>query len=146
MNALKSIPVLVEAPATRDFCYQNTLPLLHEISHALRRLQQEQLPTTIDLNAIPFGPGDEQRLLEFLGRGEVSAHLEALGNSSVWESGYPGIWFIEHRNESGERVAFQMEITTLPAILATHPDDITESLSSLQKALENPSLGHRIGD
>ncbi len=119
-------------------CHQNSLPLLHEIAHALRRLQLEGTVTTLDLGAIPFGPEDEQRLLDFLGRGEVSAKLEAMGDSNIWESAYAGVWIIEHKNASGERVAFQLEITKLPAILETQQEDIAEGITMLQEALENP--------
>ena len=43
------------------------------------RLADTGEPTRIDLAALPFGPGDEKRLLGWLGRGEVSATIDALG-------------------------------------------------------------------
>lgn len=141
MSALDKIPIQIEASATTGPYHRNTLPLLHEIAHALRRFQAEGNSTTLDLGAIPFGPGDEQRLLDFLGTGEVSAKLDAMGDTNIWESAYAGVWIIEHKNASGERVAFQIEITKLPAILETQPEDIEESLIKLQEALENPKTG-----
>lgn len=138
MNELITFPIQAETSATTTSCHQNSLPLLHEITHALRRLQLEQTATTIDLSAIPFGPGDERRLLDFLGRGEVSAKLEAMGDSNIWESSYAGVWIIEHRSVSGERIAFQIEIAKLPRILSAQSEDIRESLSLLQESLKNP--------
>jgi hydrogenase-1 operon protein HyaF len=137
VSATDTIQIHTETFVTADSSYQNTLPLLHEINHALHRLQRRGKATTLDLGAIPFGPGDEQRLLHFLGEGEVSARLRAMGESAIWESAYAGVWIIEHRSTSGERVAFQIEITKLPAILESQPEDIEDSLSTLQQALEN---------
>ena len=120
---------------TADHRFHNTLPLLHEIAHALQRLHQDGTSTTLDLNAIPFGPGDERRLLNFLGEGEVSVKLQALGDSRIWESAYPGVWITEHKDTTGARVAFQIEITQLPRLLESQPEDIAEALSTLQDAL-----------
>ena len=73
VDRLKSIGVAVEeVPAGAG----NALPVLHEVLHALRRLSGNGDPTIIDLRSIPFGPGDEQALLETLGEGEISATLE----------------------------------------------------------------------
>ena len=137
MNTLGPSPLPFEVSATADPGYHNSLPLLHEIAHALRLLRLKGTTTTLDLSAIPFGPGDERLLLECLGRGEVSAKLEALGDSHIWESAYPGVWVIEHRNSCGERIAFQVEITRLPSILETRLEDIEEGLLALQRALAN---------
>ena len=141
MNAKKPTPIRFEPAAATDDCFQNSLPLLHEIAHALRRLHLEGVATTLDLNAIPFGPGDERQLIEFLGTGEVSAKLEAMGESHIRESGFSGVWIIEHWSANGERVAFQIEITKLPAILETQTEDIAEGLSMLQEALERLQAG-----
>ena len=143
MNASDTIPILIEKPAAASpsYSYSNSLPLLHEIAHALRRLHLRGKPTVLDLNAIPFGPEDERRLLDFLGQGEVSATLETMGSSQVRESKYPGVWLIEHRSSGGERVAFQIEITKLPRILESQPEDIGEALSTLQSALEDLQTG-----
>lgn len=141
MNALNTTPVPIEKFTAVEHRFGNTLPLLHEISHALHRLQVEGTVTTLDLNAVPFGPGDERQLVDFLGRGEVSAKLEAMGDSHIRESRYSGVWIVEHWNTSGERVAFQIEITKLPALLEAQQEDIAESLLMLQAALENARNG-----
>ena len=137
MNATDTIPIQLGTSATTGSSYQNTLPLLNEIAHALRRLHLEGSKTTLDLGALPFGPGDEKRLIEFLGRGEVSAKLEALGDSSIWESAYAGVWVIEHRSAGGERIAFQIEIAKLPGILEAQPEDIKAGLTLLQESLDH---------
>ena len=131
MSILDNIPVHIPSSvSTADRAY-NTLPLLHEIRHALERLSREGESTILDLRAIPFPPGDEQRLLDYLGTGEVEAQLHALGNSLIRETRYSGVWVVEHKNGDDERVALQIEITSVPAILRAQPEDIEEGLNRI---------------
>ncbi|MCB1758364.1 MAG: hydrogenase accessory protein HupE [Gammaproteobacteria bacterium] len=144
MTALEKIPILVEAPEAAAQSYLNTLPLLHEILHALRRLHRDGTSTALDLLAMPFGPGDEARLFEFLGNGELSAELDAMGQSSIRESRFSGVWIIEHKSSGGRRVALQIEVTRLPAILQTQPEDIGAGLDAMQEALETLKAGEPV--
>jgi len=114
----------------------NSLPVLHEVRHALHRLIQERQPTVIDLGAIPFGPGDEAELLEVLGHGEIEATLTALGPSRIWETAYPGVWLVDHRNAEHERTGLYIEVTEIPEILRAPRDDVLEGLDRLEARLE----------
>ena len=114
----------------------NVPPLLHEIRHALRNLLDNGETTTIDLRGLPMAPGEQQQLLEILGKGEVSAHLEALGKSEIIESSYAGVWLIIHYNNNGEVMGEFIEITRMPAILKAQASDMEESLAALQMKLE----------
>jgi hydrogenase-1 operon protein HyaF len=135
MSDLEHIAVAVEPIGSAGKDWGNALPILHEIRHGLERLAQTSEPTLIDLHAIPFGPGDEERLLEFLGRGEVQAGIEALGTTRVWESEIPGVWLVDHRNGNNERVALHIEINRIPDILRTQSDDILEAVARLDARL-----------
>ena len=131
MSSLEEIAVRIESPPGEVPLTHNTLPLLHEIRHALERLHREGESTVLDLRAIPFAPGDEQRLLERLGKGEVQVKMSALGESRIHESRFAGVWVVEHDNPQGERVALQIEIARIPAILLTPENDIEVSLATL---------------
>jgi hydrogenase-1 operon protein HyaF len=137
MQKLRDIEIRTECPDPPT-SHGNVTPILHEILHALKRLEQNAETTTIDLRAMPFGPGDEAQLRETLGRGEVAAQLDALGNSEIWETAFPGVWMLEHHNSVGERIAWQIEITRIPAILQTPAEDLAESLDRLDKWLDGP--------
>ncbi len=113
----------------------NALPLLHEIRHALERLIHQGEATAIDLRALPFGPGDEAELLEVLGRGEVEANLEALGTSLVWETSFPGVWVVDHRDAEGRRIALAIEVTRIPEVLLSQPGDLRTALVRLDETL-----------
>ncbi|MCU0766441.1 MAG: hydrogenase expression/formation protein [Gammaproteobacteria bacterium] len=132
MSALDNIAVRVESAGNLT---RNALPLLHEIRHALARLAESGESTAIDLRSIPFGPGDEADLLAALGTGEVTAQLQALGESRITETSYPGVWVVDHYNADGQRIAFQVEVTPVPQILAAQPADVADGLQRLEAAL-----------
>lgn len=117
----------------------NLLPLLFEIRHALERLEKGGEGTTIDLQRLPLAPGEEKRIAERLGAGEVRAEFEALGRTVVQETGYPGVWLITHRNTEDRVTARLIEVTRIPDVLKSQPEDIRRGLGLLDEALE----GHR---
>jgi hydrogenase-1 operon protein HyaF len=136
MQRLQDIAVTVASSDDSPINHANAIPILHEVFHALNRYTQEGISTTIDLRAIPFGPGDEQALLDFLGRGEVEVTLQSLGDSAIWESTYPGVWIVDHRNGENERIALQLEIGRIPEIVQSQTEDILEALDRLKDRLE----------
>jgi hydrogenase-1 operon protein HyaF len=136
MQKLQDIAVTV-APPERPDNHANALPILHEILYALQRFAHQGETKCIDLHAIPFGPGDEQALLLQLGRGEISLTLDSLGKSNVWETGYSGVWIIDHRNATGERIALQIEIGRIPQIVLAQHEDIFDAIEQLEKQLKN---------
>lgn len=134
MSALTKIPVHVEAGTG------NVRPLMHEIRHALARLAEGGEGTVIDLRGLPLAPGEEQRIEETLGEGEVKAELDALGPTSIKETAYSGVWFVTHRNTENEVVARFIEVCRVPSILMAQDEDIAEGVSRLAQQL-NGSAG-----
>ena len=114
----------------------NIPPLLHEIRHALGQLLDTGEATTIDLRGLPMAPGEQQRLLDFLGQGEISAQMDALGNSEIMETSFSGIWLITHYNANDEIMGKFIEITRMPEILKAQAADMEDALASLQVKLE----------
>jgi hydrogenase-1 operon protein HyaF len=135
MSKLEHIKVVEQPPE------QNLGPLLHEIGHALDALASRGEEHVIDLQAMPFGPGDEEALMGFLGQGEANAHIDALGESRIVESRFPGVWLVDHYNEDGERIALQIEITRMPSLLRTPQEALGGSMEDFRDALrqrQNP--------
>ena len=89
MSGLAGIPIKIEH-ASGKLASGNVEPLLHEIGHALEQLIEVGKASIIDLRGVPLAPGEEDRILEFLGTGEVRAEFEASGLSTVNESRFPG--------------------------------------------------------
>ena len=135
MTGLSDIGIKVEHAGLPQQTAHNALPVLHEIRHALAHLAQTGESTTIDLNAIPFGPSDRERLFEILGQGEISATLNALGESRIDETSYPGVWLIQHWSPGGDVLSRQIEITRYPSLLITPEEDPGESAERLSSYL-----------
>lgn len=113
----------------------NLAPLLHEIRHALSRWLDDRSEHSIDLRSIPMAPGEEARLLEQLGRGEVQAQITGLGRSELVETHYPGVWLLSHYGDDEQIIGRQIEITDCPWLLKSQPEDVTQALQRLQQQL-----------
>lgn len=118
----------------------NTGPILHEIKHALDQWLEFGQTHAIDLRSLPLAPGEEDRLLEFLGVGEVRAKLTILGESDIVETRFPGVWLVTHLNSSDEIMSRTIEICELPAILKTQKEDAAEGLMKLAEALATAEI------
>ena len=114
---------------------QNVQPLLHEIHHALSDLLETGSTRIIDLRALPLAPGEEGLIESALGRGEVTATLNALGPSQIAETGVSGVWLITHFNTEKEIIGKFIEITRMPSILETQMEDLQQSLQAMPALL-----------
>ena len=142
MTGCTSLPTSPEWDELRSYISTgNALPVLHEIAHALVRLLETGEPTTIDLGAIPFAGGDERKMDELLGSGEVRATLDLMGTSHVAETGIAGVWRVDHFGEDGQTLSRFVEVTWVPDILKTQREDAESGLARLTAMLEQQ--GHR---
>jgi hydrogenase-1 operon protein HyaF len=109
--------------------------LLHEIHHALVKLLSNNEETLIELRNLPLNDDDKHHLLHTLGKGEVTATLNTLGHSLLWESAYPGVWIIEHYNTDNVLLSHLIAITWVPLILKSQPEDVQTGLQRLAEYL-----------
>jgi len=124
-------------PVTAELATGNVEPLLHEIRHALKRLADGEDGTVIDLQRLPLAPGEDERIEEVLGQGEVRAEINALGPTLVQETSYPGVWLVTHRNTEQVVVARFVEVTHIPELLKSQQADIENGASRLENELKN---------
>jgi hydrogenase-1 operon protein HyaF len=127
VSGLSGIRVTVELASG------NVEPLLHEIGHALERLLDLGQAAVIDLRGVPLAPGEEGRILEFLGKGEVSAELDAVGLTTVIESRFAGVWVVTHHDAAGEIIGRLIEITYVPEIIRSQVAEMRESRERLAR-------------
>ena len=122
MSGFEAIPVRIHhGPASG--LTGNARPVLTELAALAERLASTGEPGAIDLGALPLSPADLDWLRKALGRGEVTATIEAAGTSSVEETAFPCVWWVTHRNTPGQIVAELIEVATVPEIVrATHDD------------------------
>ena len=109
----------------------NVQPLLNEVKHALENLIETGASTIIDLRSIPLAPGEEDKIINTLGQGEVKAELNALGLSDVVETKYPGVWLVTHYNDENQIISRFIEVTKMPEILCSQTEDVMASFSRL---------------
>lgn len=116
MGGLESIPVRID-PADTSGLTGHAWPAVSELAALAERLAATGTSGAIDLRALPLSPADLAWLRETLGRGEVNATIEAAGLSSIEETGYPCVWWVTHRNATGQVVAELIEVATVPEIV-----------------------------
>lgn len=98
--------------------------LLVELSTKLAALARGEQVDNIDLRRLPLPPGGLEAMRRWLGKGEVSATVSALGTTTVQETATAGIWWVSQAKASGEPIGDTLEIAECPALLVTHADDI----------------------
>jgi hydrogenase-1 operon protein HyaF len=134
-NNLKTIPIY--AQAEEAYSVGNIRALLAEISARLEKLAGSGETGMIDLNSLPFAPGEYEQLRQTLAQGEVSARVEAIGPSEIIETRYPGVWWVTHYNVEGDIVADMIEIAWLPEIIKSQPADVLAGLELLRAQLND---------
>ena len=133
-NNLGGIPIY--AQPGESYSVGNIRALLAEIAARLERLADSGETGMIDLNSLPFAPGEYEQLRQTLAQGEVSARIEAIGPSEIIETRYPGVWWVTHYNVEGDIVADLIEIAWLPEIIKSQPEDVHAGLERLKAQLD----------
>ena len=113
----------------------NVMPLLHEVKHAMDKLINQNETSVIDLRSIPLAPGEEDKILNLLGCGEVQSQLNALGLSEINETQYAGVWIVTHYNDEDDIIGRFIEVTFIPEILRSQQEDVLESYKHLAETL-----------
>ena len=109
--------------------------VLREVAERLEALAERGECGVIDLKSLPLSDSHLQQLRERLGRGEVSAQLEILGPSEIWETRYPGVWWVRHLGVADLVAAERIEITRVPDILSAALPDVVTAAQSLNDDL-----------
>jgi len=110
--------------------------VLAEIGRLLDHLATTGAGGAIDLRSLPLTAADRDQLEALLGRGEIHAELDLAGRSEVWETDYPGAWWIRHFGAGGRVASEVIAVCPVPDILAAHPADIRAGAVRLLRHLE----------
>jgi len=127
------------APCTTEKTTGMALSVLAEVGRMLKTLAKSGQSGSIDLRSLPLTDADRRQLEELLGSGEVRAELELSGTSEVWETSYPGAWWIRHRGAGGKIATEEIAVCPVPEIFITHPVDIEAGCKRLRKDIESLS-------
>jgi HupH hydrogenase expression protein, C-terminal conserved region len=113
----------------------NAEALLREILSMLVALGATGEDGSIDLASLPLSGADKQWLKDSLGEGAVRIDINASGPTTVVETATPGVWWVTHHNEQDAQVGEFIEVTLIPDIVPTHPDDVSSGVKRLEDRL-----------
>jgi hydrogenase-1 operon protein HyaF len=108
---------------------------LHEITTHLDQLLSEHQTQVIDLMGF-LSDSEREALKHILGEGEVSIKLDALGESTIYETLIPGVWWVSHSSIDNKPISENIEITHIPAILKSDELDIQDGMKALKDQLD----------
>lgn len=114
--------------------------LLSEVHTLLKRFADTGERGAVDLRGLPLTSADREQLEELLGRGEVRCTLSLMGRTEVWETAFPGVWWVRHLGAQDRISSENLEITNVPDILLAHPDDITAAAIRLERHLHQGAV------
>jgi len=132
MNARRLSDIRVELETGADES-GNLASIIHEIQYALQQLIEQHKTHSIDLRAMPWSAGEQQRLEDLLGRGEVIVELNSLGRSVFYETAYSGVWLLSHYNEDNEIIGRLIEVGYVPQLLMSPEEDVKDSLQKINR-------------
>lgn len=147
MSRLDDIPVqVILGQENADQVPGSIIALLHEISGQLNTLINEGIEGQVELMGL-LSEAEREALKSILGQGEVSATLDTLGQSHIYETLIPGVWWISHSNADQQAYAESIEITHMPEILKSDPAEMRNGLEALNEQLaELAENNHAIGE
>lgn len=133
--ALSDIPVVSEQGDLTG----NARALLGEIETLLDSLLRTGDGGVVDIRGLPLSEADRHWLMEQLGQGEVLIHLDIGGRSRIQETAFPGVWWIEHRDENGRLASEFIQVAYVPELISAHPDDVESGLDHLRTRIADPT-------
>lgn len=136
--SLKDIPVKLDVGAGFDGSEPTGLvmALLHEVADHLQTVANGGERQVVELGNLPLNDADLRLLEERLGRGEVEAKISAAGATEVFETAFPGVWWVKYLDGDDQVVTQQLEIGTVPMILEAHAEDIQASAQRFPQLFE----------
>lgn len=137
MEKLNPVEIPVEVAEPQTGLAQ---AVLTELVEHLQILAEQGQQHVIDLTSLPMNSTDKQVLENMLGRGEVSVTLSTLGDSEIYETRYHGIWWIKHYSADQQLISELIEITGIPEIIKSHPEDIQLSLNDIKRVIDNRAI------
>jgi hydrogenase-1 operon protein HyaF len=110
----------------------NAEAMLREILNLLEQLDETGEGGSIDLASLPISAADKQWLQNALGEGVVNINIHAGGPTTIVETATPGVWWVIHFNEQNVQVGEFIEVTLIPELVPTHPDDVSSGVKRLE--------------
>ncbi len=108
--------------------------IIAQIEACALRFAETGEENSIDLRCLKSIPQERDILATLLGRGEVSAIVEALGLTEIHETAVPCVWWVRHRNADEEIVGELIEIAEIPEVMLGDRKAVAHGLEALRIA------------
>lgn len=135
MASIENISIHVASPD--DLLSGQAEAVLSEVAEMLGHLLEEGGEDSIDLRGLPLTQADRDWLDEQLGRGEVTIELQAGGASVLYETAYPGVWKVVHRDLQDRVLVELIEVAWVPAIIRANPEEVRSGYEELRQLLKS---------
>lgn len=109
--------------------------VLAEVEESASRFAATGEGATVDLRCLKAMPQERETLAALLGRGEVSATIDTVGRSELYETSVPCVWWVRHWNTEDEIVGELIEIAEIPELLMSDRKAIAYGLYALRMQL-----------
>jgi hydrogenase-1 operon protein HyaF len=110
--------------------------IVAEVAGLLPRLIEQGEESAIDLLGLPLSVSCITELERRLGHGEINIRLDAFGLSEIRETGFPGVWWTQHADESGRVIARLIEVAFTPNILRADVEDMKSGQQRLLASMD----------
>lgn len=131
-----SIPLKVQSAPAGNTIGVGLSAITHEILSHLEHLAQTGEGHAIDLKSLPMSPQEFNDLKKLLGEGEIDLTVDFDGPTRIRETGYAGVWWIQHTASNGRILAEYIEIARFPDFLSAQPEHITDAVRQLRDRLQ----------
>jgi hydrogenase-1 operon protein HyaF len=125
------VPV-IEAPADAV----GARPIIEEITHQTATRSADDPAHVINLSLLPMSPQDAEHLGAVLAAGPVRILSRGYGNCRITSTVVRDTWWVQYVNGYGITMVDSIEVTDVPEVAVASAEDIAESASRLQEALE----------
>ncbi|OGS81699.1 MAG: hypothetical protein A2061_08395 [Gallionellales bacterium GWA2_59_43] len=105
--------------------------LLSEIEECALRFAAGGDEVSIDLRCLKSMPEERAMLAALLGHGEVSATIDTIGRSEIYETSVPCVWWVSHRDGEDEIAGELIEIAEVPEVLKGDRRAVAQGLEAL---------------
>lgn len=137
----ESIPLRIKSMPKASTIGGGVQAMAHEILSHLERLHRNGETAAIDLKSLPMAPDEFHGIKKMLGQGELDLIVDMDGPTRIRETGFAGVWWIQHKGTDGRILAEFIEITRFPDFLSAQPDQVADAVRRLRDRLKEQSLG-----
>lgn len=117
--------------------------VLQSIVQMLDRLLTEEQPGHIDLGQRNLSAEEREKLHHLLGENGTRADVRDYGNTQITSTGIPGVWWVQHLDETEHVISEFIEVNYCPEVLIAVTEDMREGREVLKARLFESQMARK---